>query len=586
LNSKTLASRVRIGSSTFDPARAELLGQGGDPVHLRPQAMRVLEMLLAHAGRVVTRDDLIAEVWPGVVVTDDSLVQCIGDIRRALGSDHRLLHTVPRLGYRLDVAPATDPEPAVDRAPDRWKTFAASIDAVVGRLVAAVVGDPDGASETRAAAWGPRHSRAIAWGGAAVVLALLGWLIGHDGGPLWGRGALAPGLSPTVAVRFRYDAPTAALKEPAATFAAGVADQFVADLVRNTELRSVSVPATAGDASVGELSRRLGTQLVVEGRVQVRPTGLLLTVELVDGSNGSVLWVDRREARLEQLAVDREALLRRIARSAHASMRLEADAVVLPMPPRSLDVYLPVTRALARVHRFDRDEYRIAREELAQALQREPEFALAWAVLGWLDAVDAIARITGDLSDERSSDLVAQADRAIALDPRLTLAHQARSLALVNAGYRAEALKAAEGALRLSPLDPQSYLVLANALVANTRMAEATRAIDQAQSRYPVPPVVFDYVRAKVLWGNDRFDEAVGAASRCLEKVPHFVACRGVRAVASDAMGRLEAAREDLKEYRVTVPGAPTHTLGPGSYGVPKLKNDWLAEIRSENGLP
>jgi tetratricopeptide (TPR) repeat protein len=284
--------------------------------------------------------------------------------------------------------------------------------------------------------------------------------------------------------------------------------------------------------------------------------------------------------------VVRQAARRRIVQGAHASMRLADDGLVLPVPPRSLEVYQWVTRALARVYRFDRDEYRVARDELARALQREPGFALAWAVRGYLDAVDASARISADLSDERGAELVARTERAIALDPRLALSHQARSLALVNAGRRADALQAAEKAVSLSPLDPQGSVVLASALVANGRMAEALHAIDVAQSRYAVPPALFDFVRAKVLWGNDRFDEAVAAASRCLEKVPHFVACRAIRAVASDGMGRLEAAREDLKEYRVSVPGTPAHALGPGSYGVPKLQNDWLADIRGEIGLP
>jgi tetratricopeptide (TPR) repeat protein len=258
----------------------------------------------------------------------------------------------------------------------------------------------------------------------------------------------------------------------------------------------------------------------------------------------------------------------------------------LPLPPRSLEPYLLVTRATARVHRFDRDEYRIARDELAQALQRDPEYPLAWATRAYLDAVDLAARIAGGLSDSRSEELVAQIERAIALDPHLALTRQARSLMFVHAGRRAEALKAAEDALELAPHDPQGQVVLANALVANGRMSEAMRAIDQAHARYPVPPVLFDFVRAKVLWGNDRFEEAVGAASRCLQRAPQFAACRAIRAVASDAMGRLEGTREDLKEYRVTVPGAPEHTLGPGSYGVPKLQNNWLAEIRREIGLP
>lgn len=75
--------------------------QGGFSA-LRPQSARVLDYLAARAGEVVTRDEIFAEVWPDTAVTDDSLTQCIGDIRRALGdSGRRVLETIPRRGFRL-----------------------------------------------------------------------------------------------------------------------------------------------------------------------------------------------------------------------------------------------------------------------------------------------------------------------------------------------------------------------------------------------------------------------------------------------------------------------------------------------------
>ena len=62
----------------------------------------MLRHLVENPGRLVTKDELMQAVWPGVAVTDDSLVQCIGEIRRALGEEGKgLVETVPRRGYRL-----------------------------------------------------------------------------------------------------------------------------------------------------------------------------------------------------------------------------------------------------------------------------------------------------------------------------------------------------------------------------------------------------------------------------------------------------------------------------------------------------
>ena len=83
----------------LDPVRRSLTFEGRD-IDLRPKSFDVLCALLSKAGEVVPKDELIQHAWPGLVVTDDSLTQCVGDIRRALGeSGPRLVKTAPRRGY-------------------------------------------------------------------------------------------------------------------------------------------------------------------------------------------------------------------------------------------------------------------------------------------------------------------------------------------------------------------------------------------------------------------------------------------------------------------------------------------------------
>jgi DNA-binding winged helix-turn-helix (wHTH) protein len=78
----------------------------GQSVDLRPQAFAVLRYLAEHAGRLVTKDELMDALWAGRSVTDDNLVQCVHEIRRAFQDTDRLvLKTAPRRGYRL-VLPA------------------------------------------------------------------------------------------------------------------------------------------------------------------------------------------------------------------------------------------------------------------------------------------------------------------------------------------------------------------------------------------------------------------------------------------------------------------------------------------------
>jgi DNA-binding winged helix-turn-helix (wHTH) protein len=73
---------------------------GHEEIRLRPRSFDVLRYLAEHAGRIVSKEELIQAIWPDVSVTDDSLVQCIRDVRRALSdTPHRIIRSVPRRGY-------------------------------------------------------------------------------------------------------------------------------------------------------------------------------------------------------------------------------------------------------------------------------------------------------------------------------------------------------------------------------------------------------------------------------------------------------------------------------------------------------
>ncbi len=93
---------IVIGDRTVDLSREVLIDASGAIVPLRPRAWLVLRFLALHAGRLVGKDELMDEVWADCVVTEDSLVQAVGDVRRALGDAGRTaLRTLPRRGYML-----------------------------------------------------------------------------------------------------------------------------------------------------------------------------------------------------------------------------------------------------------------------------------------------------------------------------------------------------------------------------------------------------------------------------------------------------------------------------------------------------
>ncbi len=110
------SGRFQLGDITVEPSTLALTHKDGRPAQLRHKSRAVLACLLETPNRTVSKDHLLQTVWSGLSVSDESLVQCIADIRRIVGKDARqVVETVPREGYRVNVsaAPGARPRPAL-----------------------------------------------------------------------------------------------------------------------------------------------------------------------------------------------------------------------------------------------------------------------------------------------------------------------------------------------------------------------------------------------------------------------------------------------------------------------------------------
>lgn len=147
---------LKLPGFTFDQANGDLRRSDGTRVALRPQCLAVLACLAESADRVVSKQVLMDAVWPGLVVTDDSLVQCIKELRRTLGdAERRIIRTEPKRGYRLVSAPAcvevADTARAVATSFTQDIRYATTVDGT--RIAYAKAGMSDGPALVRAAHW-------------------------------------------------------------------------------------------------------------------------------------------------------------------------------------------------------------------------------------------------------------------------------------------------------------------------------------------------------------------------------------------------------------------------------------------------
>jgi DNA-binding winged helix-turn-helix (wHTH) protein len=96
------SKRLRFGHYVLDLDRGCLVRDGKE-IALRPKTFAVLHYLVENPSRLVSKDELFSAVWPNLAVSDDALVQSIGELRRALADDGpRMIKTIPRRGYRFE----------------------------------------------------------------------------------------------------------------------------------------------------------------------------------------------------------------------------------------------------------------------------------------------------------------------------------------------------------------------------------------------------------------------------------------------------------------------------------------------------
>ena len=255
------AAGITVNGIEIDFAAETLRDATHQAVPLRPQAFAVLRFLTENAGRVVTKDELMKAVWPGVAVTDDSLVQCVSEVRLALRDQtHATLQTVPRRGYRL-VLPDTPAAPIRHR---RWQAAA----------VAA----------------------------AALLLSLGAW---------WSRAP--PSASLSVAV-LPFD--DLGGEERQARFADAFTEDVITELARVDALRviarnSVDVYADRA-ADVREIGRELGVTHLLEGSLELPPGRIRITAQLIDASTGVHVWSERLDRPADDLFAVRDQVLTRL----------------------------------------------------------------------------------------------------------------------------------------------------------------------------------------------------------------------------------------------------------------------------------
>ena len=304
-------------------------------------------------------------------------------------------------------------------------------------------------------------------------------------------------------------------------------------------------------------------------------------MQLVDTRDGSIAWGDRFSAEAPNVLHVQHEIATRIAVSVHSGIRAVEKQAILGAPPRDLDVYELTLRGIARKHLFSGEATRAGRADLEEAIRRDPNYAPAYAYLGWLNLIDLLLGLTGEWGPSRLGEVIGQFNRAIELDSSLSSAHQGLSQALIHAGDIERAVAVGRRGVELGPSDADALLLLAVVLFESGALGEALELADKAINLNPLRPAYYCFFHAMILWGNKRYQESLGEFEECLRSAPNFRGADTYRVMCLAGLRRLDEAKKLLARLMASPSGLLVLAPKP-----PELASRALAQLHEAGWRP
>jgi transcriptional activator of cad operon len=310
-------AKLRVGAWCVDPVSSEMT-RDGETVRLEPRTLRLLLCLAGRAGQIVSADDLLNQVWPGVVVTPDSVYQAIASLRRVLGDDPKqpsYVVNVPRQGYRMvaEVGPWTEP--------------AGTPSAPLPSTSETGTGMPPRSPTSR--------SRVVFLLTACIpiVIGVAFWLQNTVAGdrpvaPLAAASA-APHAVPdqkSIAVLPFADLTDGMSNE---TFADGMTEELIG---RFSKLPGFKVPAPSAafyykgkQMAVADIANKLGVVYILDGSVRKSGTTLRVAARLMKADNGFVIWSETYDKPVDDLLMVQDDIAAAVTHALQATIEHRAQ---------------------------------------------------------------------------------------------------------------------------------------------------------------------------------------------------------------------------------------------------------------------
>jgi TolB-like protein/DNA-binding winged helix-turn-helix (wHTH) protein/Tfp pilus assembly protein PilF len=531
-----LGRLFRLGDCSIDPITGEV-SDGSQIVRLQPQGVEVLCYLAAHAGEVVSRQDIEDAVWSDRTVGYDALTATMFKLRKALGDDPRspkIIETISKRGYRLLVAPEqTD-------VPTSW------------------VGTPKRMEDRAEQSTLPNRRSYVA---ALVILGLLIVGLAYVSSDHWSTrqagNAIRPDVQPVPAIAVLPFENLGGANDDV-YLASGLTEDLTTALAKVPGLTVIARDSASlykNEAiSLTKLGQALKVGYVLRGSVRQRAGRIRVNAQLVEVATGKHKWVEQLDGPLADMfdlegqIVDKltTALLHR-----PPATPIREGLLAHTVSPKAYRAF-----QLGRQHFYlylNKTENAKARTLFETALQHDREFAMALAMLAWTHAFDVMNGWAADRSAslQRANDL---ARKALQLSPGLPLAYFITGLVHREHGDYIKAMVDAEKAIASDPNYANAHVLLATLLYYAGRPEESVDRLKRAIRLNPHHPYNYSFHLGQAYFTLKRYNEAIASLQRAVLSNPAAERLHVWLAASFAQAGKLDDAEWEAEQVKVLNP--------------------------------
>jgi TolB-like protein/DNA-binding winged helix-turn-helix (wHTH) protein/Tfp pilus assembly protein PilF len=488
--------------------KSEELYRAGAPVKLPPQPFKVLALLAARAGQLVTREELRQEIWgqDTFVDFDKGLNFCIKQIREALGDNAQApqyVETLPRRGYR----------------------FITPVEILTPATAADLPENGESVEQEAGPATSGKSSTVFQWRLVAVALLVIAPLASYA---LWhyfnshASSSAGPRAEKIMLAVLPFENLNA--DDTQDYFSDGLTEEMITQLGRLRPQRLGVIARTTAltykrtKKDIRQIARELGVKYVLEGSVRRESDRVRITAQLIQASDQTHLWAETFERDQRDMLKIQSEVAGRVARS--LALELLSDSPINPLAgktsqPEAYDAYL---KGRYLIIKDTLEDFERSIPFFQKAISLDPNFAPAY--VGLVESQLLMATWKNTPAGEVSPNVKTAARKAVELDPALAEAHAA--LGSVNFWLEwnwKEAEANFKRAIELNPSNPHIRLNYASYLSTQGQIDAGVSQVKQALQLDPVSLLTnglaaFFYLRAH------RFDDAIAQGKIMLEIEP------------------------------------------------------------------